>query len=83
MGFADPEALLADLEGDADFSRSLADIIEEILAKLPDDIRQAVREGGEDMTAALIVQARSLALARLRHGGGDVGGRDLGGRDAA
>jgi hypothetical protein len=35
------------------------------------------------MTAALIAQARSLARARLRHGGGDVGGRDLGGRDAA
>lgn len=83
IGFADPEALLADLESDAEFSQSLADIIEEILAKLPDEIRQAVREGGEDMTGALIAQARSVALARLRHGGRDLGSRDLGGRDAA
>lgn len=72
VGFADPEALLADLDGEAEFEQRLAEVIEDIMAKLPDEIRQAVAHEGEAMRAALIAQARSLALARLRHGGGEA-----------
>jgi DNA repair protein SbcD/Mre11 len=70
-GFADPEALLAGLESETDFAQGLDAAIEEILAKLPDEIRQAVSADGESMKAALVAQARSVALARLRHGDGE------------
>lgn len=72
VGFADPQALLAGLEGEAEFSQHLNAVIEEILAKLPDKIRQAVSGDGEGIVAALVAEARSVALARLRQGGGDA-----------
>ncbi len=66
VGFADPQSLLAGLETEPDFQDAHAGAIEEILAKLPDEVRQAVR--GE-IDAALVEEARGVALARLRHGG--------------
>ncbi|MFC2250616.1 exonuclease SbcCD subunit D [Labrys portucalensis] len=67
VGFADPQGLLAGLETEPDFSEALAGIVEDILAKLPDEVRQAVR--GEEIGAALVEEARAVALARLRRGG--------------
>lgn len=72
VGFADPEVLLAGLEGDAAFHASFSAAVEEILARLPDEIRQAVAEGGEAMRAGLVSEARSVALARLRQGSGEA-----------
>ncbi|GLS17470.1 metallophosphoesterase [Labrys miyagiensis] len=72
VGLADPQALLAGLEEEAEFSEHLNVVIEEILAKLPDEIRQAVSGDGEGIETALVAEARSVALARLRHGGGDA-----------
>lgn len=71
LGFADPEGLLAGLEAEPAFEQAFAGIIEEILAKLPDEVRQAVR--GEEIGASLVEEARALALARLRRGGSDAG----------
>ena len=73
IGFADPEALLSGVEGEPGFAAAFAAAFEDIAARLPDELRPLLAEGGEEARSGLLDEARSIALGRLRQGRGSGG----------